>query len=260
MIVPLLILGSTLGFSEALFEQVFGNPESQRQTSLVLVDCESGDRQTFGSDLAEHPLPPCSTFKIWNTALGLETGIIKSPDQAFYTWDGIKRSIDGWNRNLTLRESFAESCVPAFQALTRKIGNERMTAWIEKLGYGNRDTSAGPDVFWLPAQDRSTILISAKEQADLLAKLARSEIPISQDTRDKLLEIMSVKRTPVGHLLGKTGTGGAGPQTPPVGWYIGIIESGGRQMAFACVLTGEGASGPSARELCMQFFSASGVL
>ena len=249
-----------MGFSDSVFEQTFGTPESEPQAALVLIDCKSGESQTFGSDLAGRHLPPCSTFKIWNTALGLETGILKRPNERFYTWDGIKRSIDGWNQDLTLREAFAKSCVPAFQALAREIGSERMTEWIGKIGYGNQDASAGIDVFWLPAPDRSAILISAKEQADLLAKLARSEISLSPDVRDKLFEIMTVKTTAVGQLYGKTGTGGPGLQTPPVGWFVGIIESGGRQIAFACVMVGKDARGPSARELCMNFFSKSGML
>lgn len=62
-------------------------------------------------------------------------------------------------------------CVPAFQALARQIGPERMQSWIAKLGYGDRDTSAGIDVFWLPAKGRNTILISPVEQAQLMHRL-----------------------------------------------------------------------------------------
>ena len=113
-------------------------------------------------------MAPCSTFKIWNTLIGIESGIISSPDQPFYQWDGEKRSISAWNRDLTLREAFQASCVPAFQNLARQIESERMQYWLDRIEYGDRDTSAGIDVFWLPSKGRKTILISPTEQAQLV--------------------------------------------------------------------------------------------
>jgi beta-lactamase class D len=111
--------------------------------ALVVIECSSGYTTTHQPDVAGTRLPPCSTFKIGNAIIGLETGIIASPDEQFYQWDGVKRSIPAWNRDLTLREAFQASCVPAFQKLTRRIGPERMQSWIDKIGYGNQDISAG---------------------------------------------------------------------------------------------------------------------
>ena len=61
------------------------------------------------------------------------------------------------------------SCVPAFQALAHRIGPQTMQRWLDRLGYGDRDLSAGIDVFWLPAPGRKTLLISPYESVDLVA-------------------------------------------------------------------------------------------
>ena len=242
MILPLLVAAS---LSLPDVSKVFGD----REGALVVIDCASGETRRFNPTLCATRLPPCSTFKIWNTAIGLETGLLTSADQPFYKWDGTKRSIDGWNQDLTLRQAYAASCVPAYQALARKIGSTRMDEWVRELGYGDRDTTAGNDVFWLPAPGRKPIHISPDEQAILLRRLVNGDIPFSANTRAILKEVMTAKTTDRGTLYGKTGTGGAGKDTPAVGWFVGYIVSGEKTFAFACVLTGNKAAGKDARAL-----------
>ena len=242
MILPLLFAAS-LSFPDA--SKAFDG----REGALVVIDCASGETRRFNPTLCATRLPPCSTFKIWNTAIGLETGLLTSADQGFYKWDGVKRSIDGWNQDLTLRQAYAASCVPAYQALARKIGPTRMDEWLRNLGYGDRDTSSGNDVFWLPAPGRKPILISPDEQAILLRRLVNGDIPFSANTHAILKEIMTATTTDRVTLYGKTGTGGTGKGTPAVGWFVGYWVAGEKTLAFACVLTGKKATGKDARAL-----------
>lgn len=219
-----------------------------RPGAFVLIDSASGE--TFLSDPAAcaEKLAPCSTFKIWNSAIGLETGLVGDSDALFWKWDGEQRGIEGWNRDQTLRSAMAASCVPAYQALARKIGAERMQKWIDILDYGDRDTSAGLDVFWLPKPpDRKTILITAEEQAQLVAKLSTGTLPFSTKTRSVLADIMKVKSTDLGTLYGKTGTGADEHGNYSFGWFVGYVESAGRTFAFACLLKGDGIMGKDAR-------------
>ena len=113
---------NTFPIPEKSFQAVFGD----RNGTFVLIDCSSEVTSIFHPELSKERLPPCSTFKIWNTLIGLENGIITSPEEAFYKWDGEVRFIPEWNRDLTLKEAFRVSCVPAFQNLARKTGAERM--------------------------------------------------------------------------------------------------------------------------------------
>lgn len=248
MLAPILVLAAAVLIPEAKLTGAFDG----REGALVLTDCKSGLTERYRPALCATPLPPCSTFKIWNTAIGLETGVLTSADQPFFKWDGVKRSIEDWNRDLTLRQAYAVSCVPAYQALARKIGPERMNEWIHRLGYGNGDTSSGNDVFWLPAPDRTPILISADGQAALIRRLVNGDLPFSKETFAILQDIMTAKTTARGTLYGKTGTGGAGKNTPAVGWFVGYVVSENSTVAFACVLKGKDATGKNARALVEQ--------
>lgn len=222
---------------------------ANRTGTLVLVDCDSGEMTVHGREFADTRLAPCSTFKIVNSLIGLEEGILSAPDEAFYEWDGVERSFAGWNRDLTLREAFQVSCVPAYQQLARRIGADRMRNWIGKIGYGNEDTSAGIDVFWLPKKDRATILISPTEQAVLMKRIATGELPCSEPSLAVLKQLMLVKETGKGRLYGKTGSGANEQGAYVLGWFVGYVESGGRTYAFACMAQGENFMGKDARAI-----------
>lgn len=228
--------------------------------AFVLVDCATGQTSEFGSLPASRRLVPCSTFKIWNTLIGLESGILESADQPFYQWDGIQREIPTWNQNLTLKDAFQASCVPAFQDLARKIGPLRMNLWIDKIGYGNRDTSAGIDVFWLPAPGRKTILISPKEQARLMAQIADGDSRFSPLSLAILKDIMVARKTERGTLYGKTGTGHISPGSVNIGWFVGYVEGQNPTQAFACVIKGRKVMGKDARSIVETILENSGRL
>lgn len=225
-----------------------------REGALVVIDTATGEESRFNPELASKKLAPCSTFKIWNTLIGLETGVLESADQDFYRWDGVERFVPGWNQNLTLREAFRVSCVPAFQELARKIGSERMKEWVDRIGYGDRDVSSGLDIFWLPGPDRKPLLITAEEQARLMAQLALGQVPFSPRAQATLKDIMTVQTTDQGTLYGKTGTDADAAGNYILGWFVGYLERGGKTYAFACVLQDQNVMGKDARAVIERVF------
>jgi beta-lactamase class D len=227
---------------------------------LVVIDCHSGRTLTHGPEFVQRPLPPCSTFKIVNALIGLETGVLAQADQPFYQWDGVERFVPAWNRDLTLREAFAVSCVPAFQNLARQIGPQRMQQWIDRIGYGNGDLSAGIDVFWLPAKGRQTLLITPMEQAAWMRRVAVGDVPFSAHAQAELKKLMLVLETPRGRLYGKTGSGTLEPGETGLGWFVGYVQGEGRTYAFACVGEGQGVMGKDARAVVEAFFKSRGSL
>ncbi len=68
---------------------------------------------------------PASTFKIPNSIIALETGVVKS-DSTIFKWNGEPRYLKAWERDITFKEAFYYSCVPCYQEVARKIGVERM--------------------------------------------------------------------------------------------------------------------------------------
>ena len=135
-----------------------------------------------------------------------------------------------------------------------------MQSWIGRIGYGDRDTSAGIDVFWLPAKGRKTILISPAQQADLMRRLVRGELPFSESSVAVLKELMAVKRTDKGSLYGKTGTSVDDTGKYIMGWFVGHVESDGRTYAFACTVKGENVMGKDARAIVETFMEKQGRL
>jgi beta-lactamase class D len=230
---------------QATFERCF----AERQGCFVLIRCSDGKTVEFNPTNCQDKLPPCSTFKIWNTLIGLETGLISQPDEPFYKWDGQKRFIPEWNRDLTLREAFQASCVPAYQALARRIGKEQMQSWLDTIHYGDRDTSAGIDVFWLSSTRAKTLLITPREQAQLIRQLVTGQLPFSKKSRATLESIMQIRPLKQGVLCGKTGSGVDGHNQYNLGWFVGYLRDNQETYAFACVLRGAKQSGKDARTL-----------
>jgi beta-lactamase class D len=246
---------SFAGMTKQLDQQSIQSAFGGWKGVFCIVDCETGEVYDSDPALSSVSHAPCSTFKIWNALVGLELGLLKDPEEPFYQWDGVVRFVPAWNQDLNLRDAFQESCVPAFQELARKIGNERMIQWMEKLEYGDRDISAGIDQFWLPDEGRKTILISPREQIGLLRKLATGELPVSAGTVEKLKVLMQVRGSAGAVLYGKTGSS----SHAQLGWFVGILNVSDKQYAFACLIQGEGASGRVARGIVEKIFEEQDV-
>src|SRR5258705_6168635 len=92
---------------------------------------------------------PASTFKIPNSLIALETGVVEDPDKDVFKWDGVTRSIEAWNKDHTLRSAIAVSAVPVYQEIARRIGQERMQKYVDLFDYGNRDIGGGLRPFLL---------------------------------------------------------------------------------------------------------------
>ena len=249
--------------SEKSVSDAFGG----KQGVLVVIDGGSGEVFSSDAALSKQAFGPCSTFKIWNTLIGLEEGILKGPDDPFWKWDGKERSMTAWNRDLTFAEAFKASCVPAFQGLARKIGPERMQAWLDKLGYGNKDQCGRPDAFWLPRPGEKTILITPEEQARMICKLLRGKLPVKESSIATLTEIMKTELGERGTMYGKTGSGlrGAAQDSAKgvdfdMGWWVGFLEHGGKQYAFACLVLGPGLSGKDAKKITAAVVRNNGML
>lgn len=251
-----LFLAAALSVPAETLTQAFG----QRSGAFAVTDVVSGETYRNDATACARKAAPCSTFKIWNSAIGLETGLITDPDAPFWKWDGEKRWLADWNRDQTLRSAITVSCVPAYQELARKIGRERMQEWLDKLGYGDRDMSSGIDVFWLPEPGRKTVLISPDEQAALIARLVGGKLPFSPQTVSTLRSILKQKETKRGVFYGKTGSSSAEESEDQFGWFIGWVESGGHTYAFACLLKGRGAMGRDARSAVERILTERGLL
>jgi beta-lactamase class D len=164
------------------------------------------------------PFIPASTFKICNSLIGLETGVIK--DENFVIkWDGMVRPVVDWNKDQDLRTAFKNSTVPYYQELARRVGGKRMKYWLDKAKYGNADTSGGIDRFWLTGGLR----ITPEQQIIFLLRLYKNDLPFSVRSIDIVKRIMIAQDTTGYVLRAKTGSGEQ--ENKNIGWYVGYLES-----------------------------------
>ena len=170
---------------------------------------------------------PASTFKIPNTLIALETGVL--PDENYvFKWDGKKRSLPSWERDLTVKEAFQASCVPCYQQVARTIGFDRMSTSIKAFGYGDMViTPASLDSFWL----RGASNISLFQQIDFLRNFVSRELPLSERTSTLMRRIMLIEQTDTYTLSAKTGWGTR--DGIDNGWYVGFVETNQNTYLFA---------------------------
>jgi beta-lactamase class D len=161
---------------------------------------------------------PASTFKIANSLIGIQTGRI-TDEKMVIKWDGVKRSHEDWNRDLTLKEAFAVSAVPYFQEVARRIGRDTMQYWIDSLGYGNRDISGPIDSFWL----NNRLKITPDEELGLVKKLYFDQLPFYKRTQEIVRDIMLREDNANYRLSYKTGWGNS-ENGHEIGWIVGWIE------------------------------------
>jgi beta-lactamase class D len=92
---------------------------------------------------------PASTFKIPNSIIALETGVVKD---AIILHGGKPQPFREWKKDMSMREAIALSAVPIYQELARRIGLDRYHEWLLRLYFGNGETGTVVDRFWLNAR------------------------------------------------------------------------------------------------------------
>lgn len=169
--------------------------------TTVVLDVNSSQRSTFGTREDER-MNPCSTFKVLNSMIALDTKVIKDENETI-KWDGIVRQYSFWNHDHTMRSAIAVSTVWFYQELARRIGEKRMQEYVSKAHYGNADTSHTLTNFWLGG---GSLKISTNEQVDFLARLVRGTLPFSKRAMDTVQNIMTTEKKGDYKIGGKTGS------------------------------------------------------
>jgi len=207
-------------------------------TAGVFAAYEAGGNRIVTSDArrARQAILPASTFKIPNSIIALETGVVTDPDKDLFRWDGVVRNFPDWNRNHTLRSAIAASAVPVYQEIARRIGADRMKTFVDRLDYGNRDIGGAPiDYFWL----RGNLRISPLQQIEFIDRLRRSALPVSKRSQDLVRDILPVTKVGDSIIRAKSGLIGVDDKSPAggvsatVGWLVGWAEKGSAQTVFA---------------------------
>lgn len=193
---------------------------------FVLYDLKNNSYLKYNPQRCAERFIPASTFKIFNSLVGLETGAVKDGFEVF-KWDSVKRFYDKWNQDIDMVNAFKYSAVWYYQELARKIGQERMQKFITENHYGNEDISGGIDMFWL----NGGLRISADEQIEMLKKLYNNQLEFSKRTMDIVKNIMIYDQNKEYVMRAKTGW--AMRVEDQIGWFVGYVEKGSNVYFFA---------------------------
>jgi beta-lactamase class D len=193
---------------------------NQVSGSILIYDSKNDTYYSNDFERAATEFLPASTFKVTNSMIGIETGVLKDRNHLF-KWDGEPRRLKNWEADLTLAEAYKASCVPCYQEVARTIGTERMNEYLKKLDYGNMEIADSMiDIFWLEGEFK----ISQKQQIDFLKRFYNKELPISDRTFDIMRKLMVLDENENYTLSGKTGWAILNDNN--IGWFIGFVEKG----------------------------------
>ncbi len=199
--------------------------------SFVLYDLSNDKYIFYNQSQFKQNFTPASTFKICNSLIGLESGVIED-ENFIIPWDSVKRRIPNWNQDQDLKSAFKNSTVWYYQELARRVGRKKMDYWLRKANYGNADTSGGIDKFWLTGGLR----ITPEQQIDFLKRLYNNKLTFSKRSVDIVRNIMIVKDTLDYVVRAKTGWGFQ--DNLNIGWYVGYVDTKDNVYFFAnCIQT-----------------------
>jgi len=197
--------------------------------SALMIKCPEDDCfWVSGGKRLKCSYPPASTAKIPHTLIALEEGYAKGPETLF-EWDGEERFLPVWNQDHTLESAYRYSVIWVYQRITRDLGHDVMSSWIDRLQYGNRFIGSLEDIstYWL----EGPLETSVEEQVEFLSKLAEEILPLSRKAIEYGKLIMTEHIGDGWILYAKTGFSNA------IGWYVGWVETttdrGGKTYVFA---------------------------
>lgn len=231
--------------------------------AAVIYDPAENCYQIYNQELALTQRSPCSTFKIISSLTALENGIV-DPNNSTRTWSSEIFWNEAWNKDINFSDAFHASCVWYFREVIDDIGKDMMQAELNKLQYGNCDISDwnghlntnnnNPALtgFWI----ESSLLISPKEQAEVMERIFGDHTDYSEETLSQLKQVMLLPEQSEADIsiYGKTGMGKANGVVVD-SWFTGFADTAEKRIYF-CVYLGEttdkNVSSAKAREIAVE--------
>jgi beta-lactamase class D len=227
----LVALMATFGAAAALAEPV----------CTLLTDVATG-KVLNQTGTCDRPNSPASTFKVPLSLMGYDSGLLvdaKTPTLPYKPAYNVQRA--EWKVPTDPTYWLANSVGWYSQELTRRMGLETFTHYVQAFNYGNQDVTGdhgknnGLTNAWLS----SSLKISPAGQADFLRRMLMRQLPVSAKAIDLTEQITPATDLPNGwRVHGKTGTGN--PEKPDghidtarqFGWFIGWADKGDRRVIF----------------------------
>ena len=213
------------------------------QTQAVFVTYDGSTLKRYGNDLKRSNTQyiPASTFKMLNALIGLQHQKVTTTE--VFKWNGEKRFIPAWEKDMTLAEAMQVSAVPVYQVLARRIGHDLMQQEVQRIQYGNAQIGSQIDSFWLVGP----LKISPEQEAQFAYQLAMKKLAFDSTVQQQVKDMLYIERRGDTKLYAKSGWGM--DIEPQVGWYTGWVEQpNGKVTAFALNMQMKSGDDPAERK------------
>ncbi|NOQ73104.1 MAG: class D beta-lactamase [Crocinitomix sp.] len=224
--------------------------------SFILFDLENDRKSIYNETQIHSKFTPASTFKICNSIIALETGVV-SDENFIIKWDSLERQVSSWNQDTDLSMAYTNSTVWYYQEVARQIGANDMQLWLNKLDYGNKNIGKEIDQFWL----NGDLEVSPMQQINFLERILNRELDIADRTYEILDNIMTYDSTNTYEIKGKTGWGVVADKD--IGWFIGWIETDKKKYIFVNCIQSTGANDQFVKariDIVYQVFRENGII
>ncbi|MCM8624782.1 class D beta-lactamase [Accumulibacter sp.] len=222
--------------------------------TLLIESARTGQRFVHDDACSHQAFTAASTFKVLNTLIALEEGVIGGADSTI-RWNGTVHEIADWNRDQTLETAFKVSCVWCYQELAQRVGAKKYPAYIRRSHCGELREPFDGTQFWLDG----SLTISAEQQVAFLKQVASGRLPFRATSYATLKSIRLAEETPDYRLYAKTGW--ATRNAPAVGWYVGYLEVADDVWLFALNMeTRSAADLPLGKQITLEAFRSKGIL
>jgi beta-lactamase class D len=222
-------------------------------TCVVVADARSGRflYQYGNAGVCLRPLPPCSTFEIASTLIGLDLGLIAP--QTVFKWDGTPQRVKAWEADADTAKAFKDGVVWWHQRLARQAGDDRYVQRLKAFDYGERNAAGSARDFGAGPSEGGSWLISTHGQATFLQRLYAGQLPVKPDAAAFVRQVMldETRADAKGDRYVMSGKAASCPTSADgsrgVGWWIGALQTPSRDLVFAASV--EAADAPPGAEL-----------
>lgn len=243
LVLSLFIITNGTGTVSA-FTKLAGVPSNYEKVTLnefsgnyngtfILYDFKKDKYFISNEKKAVERVSPCSTFKIVEALIALQTGALVSENEIL-KWDQTIYPYQAWNQDQTLESAMRYSAEWFFQKVSSKVGYQNTKKFLDEMQYGNNDITGGLDEFWI----ESTLKISPLEQVDVLKKFFTGSMPFSDKNVDTVKKIIKLTGNNNYSFYGKTGSSLI-DNIQGNGWFIGFIEQDGNTYLFSTYIQGD---------------------
>jgi beta-lactamase class D len=208
-----------------------------RGACVIIAETGSGrEVYRYNSNAAcMNPLPPCSSFNVANTLIGLDAGLITPT--TVYKWDGSPQPVASWQKDTDLKTAFGDGVTWWFQRLAQAAGSQLYQQRLKAFDYGNKSAGGPLTSFWLGPASGGQLQISPREQAQFMHRLFAGRLDVKPASLAAVEQLMQ-DETRGDYVI--SGDGGDCPSladgSQRISWWVGRLKGPKSDYVFAASL------------------------